>query len=131
MQVMTEKSPPEIYFSTGIIICTPGRARTPNLLVRSQTLCPVELRALMNVLAKPNSPPKLRTGDCPRQAGWWERTGGSLIPAIQAGPECFGKLSTGSAKDGGDEIRRENGPKRVALVTAGNYSPERRSSPER
>ena len=25
--------------------CTPGRIRTPNLLVRSQTLYPVELRA--------------------------------------------------------------------------------------
>ena len=29
---------------------TPGRIRTPNLLVRSQTLCPVELRAHLKSL---------------------------------------------------------------------------------
>ena len=45
----------------GIIISTPERTRTPNLLVRSQTLCPVELRALKMPLHKQNSPAEFIT----------------------------------------------------------------------
>ena len=31
----------------GVSYCTPGRTRIPNLLIRSQTLYPIELRALV------------------------------------------------------------------------------------
>ena len=43
-----------IYFSFG----APGKIRTPNLLIRSQTIYPVDLRALLLLLT--NNTDKLR-----------------------------------------------------------------------
>ncbi len=44
---------PDFLRETGGLKCTPGRTRIPNLLVRSQTLYPIELRAHAFKLKQP------------------------------------------------------------------------------
>ena len=76
----------------------PGKIRTPNLLIRSQTLCPVELRAQIRWAAGrgkrkglPNQKAK------PRQAPWRRGTIFFPMPGISSGvsqtEESFGLVS--------------------------------------
>ena len=51
----------------GFTLCTPGKIRTPDLLIRSQTLYPAELRAHFFGCASPSNSIQLR-GACPERS---------------------------------------------------------------